>query len=404
MKYYTNIDLNNNELQNAKIHNLTTAPLNPQIGQIYFNTTDNKYYGYNGNNWIDLSYTHPLKHTIDDIQDLSLILDAKADSDHTHPDYENQNAFSSITVGQNILSAFTATDTLEVATDGKIKVETESSGNNKLIFSLNGETVTLEDKNNWNNKETVEGAQQKADSVLQEAKTYADVKIADLVNGAPGQLDTLKELAEAIQGNQAGVSDILQQIGTKANIDYVNSELAKKANIEHIHTGDEVVLTGYNKSNVSSPITEADNLINALGKLEKALDGKQQIGDYALSSHNHDGVYEPVINKNTAFNKNFGTAEDEVARGNHNHEGVYAPVSHSHSEMTRKYSVNIGDGVLTTIPVNHNLNTEDVVISLIETGTKQMVITDVQIVNANTINLIFATPPANNAFRVTIIG
>lgn len=404
MKYYTNIDLNNNELQNAKIHNLATAPLNPQLGQVYFNTTDNKYYGYNGTSWIDLSYTHPLKHTIDDIQDLSLVLDGKADTDHTHPNYENQNAFSSITVGQKRLSALTATDTLEIATDSKITVETESNVNNKLTFSLNGETVSSAEKNNWNNKETTEGAQQKVDAALLVAKTYADTKIANLVNGAPGQLDTLKELADAIQGNQAGVADILQQIGTKANTDYVNRELAKKANVEHTHTGDEVVLTGYSKSSSSSPIVETDNVINALGKLEKALEGKQQTGDYALSNHNHDGVYEPVINKNTAFNKNFGTAETEVARGNHNHDGVYAPIVHSHTEMAKKYSANIGNGVLTTIPINHNLNTEDIVVSLIETGTKQMVITDMQIINANTINLIFATPPANNAFRVTIIG
>lgn len=41
--------------------------------------------------------------------------------------------------------------------------------------------------------------------------------------------------------------------------------------------------------------------------------------DYADINHNHDGVYEPVFSKNTAFNKNFGTGSDEVARGNHTH-------------------------------------------------------------------------------------
>ena len=42
------------------------------------------------------------------------------------------------------------------------------------------------------------------------------------------------------------------------------------------------------------------------------------LGDVRWSaiSHNHAGVYEPVISKNTAFNRNFGTASNTVAQGN----------------------------------------------------------------------------------------
>lgn len=37
---------------------------------------------------------------------------------------------------------------------------------------------------------------------------------------------------------------------------------------------------------------------------------------YSLSSHNHSGTYEPAFTKNTAFNKNFGSASGTVAEGN----------------------------------------------------------------------------------------
>ena len=39
-------------------------------------------------------------------------------------------------------------------------------------------------------------------------------------------------------------------------------------------------------------------------------------GTYAVTGHNHNGVYEPAFSKNNAFNKNFGTAAGTVAQGN----------------------------------------------------------------------------------------
>ena len=49
-----NINLNKNELQNAVIQNLATAPASPLAGQIYFNTTDDKLYFYDGTVWQEL--------------------------------------------------------------------------------------------------------------------------------------------------------------------------------------------------------------------------------------------------------------------------------------------------------------------------------------------------------------
>ena len=52
-KYVAHKDLRQNELQNAVIQNLATAPSNPKVGQEYFNTTDNTLYVWNGTAWID---------------------------------------------------------------------------------------------------------------------------------------------------------------------------------------------------------------------------------------------------------------------------------------------------------------------------------------------------------------
>jgi hypothetical protein len=51
MKYYSALDLAKNELQNAKIQNLGSAPSSPATAQIYFDTTLGMLGIYNGSGW-----------------------------------------------------------------------------------------------------------------------------------------------------------------------------------------------------------------------------------------------------------------------------------------------------------------------------------------------------------------
>jgi hypothetical protein len=53
--FVTGINLNKNELLNARIQNLSTAPSSPVAGQIYFDTTAAVLYFYNGTEWVPAS-------------------------------------------------------------------------------------------------------------------------------------------------------------------------------------------------------------------------------------------------------------------------------------------------------------------------------------------------------------
>src|SRR5690554_4982767 len=55
--FLTSIDLVGNELMNATIHNLATAPASPKIGQIYFNTGSKIPMFWNGTAWTMFGHT-----------------------------------------------------------------------------------------------------------------------------------------------------------------------------------------------------------------------------------------------------------------------------------------------------------------------------------------------------------
>lgn len=69
----------------------------------------------------------------------------------------------------------------------------------------------------WDSKETVEGSQAKATKALDDAKVYSDGLINKLVGSAPETLDTIHEIATALQENQGVVGTLTSQIAGKAD-------------------------------------------------------------------------------------------------------------------------------------------------------------------------------------------
>lgn len=147
------------------------------------------------------------------------------------PTYEEAEEFENISSGEKLSIAF-----------GKIQ---------KAISSL------LEHINNFDNPhkttksqiqlgnvdntsdvdKPVSTAQQKAiDGAYANSNKYTDQKIADLINGAPETMDTLKEVADAIEKNKSVVEALDKSIGTKAN----QNELDTHTGNDTIHiTSDE---------------------------------------------------------------------------------------------------------------------------------------------------------------------
>jgi hypothetical protein len=71
----------------------------------------------------------------------------------------------------------------------------------------------------------------------------------------------------------------------------------------------------------------------------------------------------------------------------------------------RKYSSLVGNGSNTTITVTHNFNTRDVTVEVYEAASPyEKVYPDIKHATADTIDLVFAQAPAEDAYKVVIIG
>ena len=92
-------------------------------------------------------------------------------------------------------------------------------------------------------------------------------------------------------------------------IDYAPSwnEVADKPSVFTPSTHNQAsntinTMTGYVKPHSTSAIDENDSLNIAIGKLEKALEGKQSTGSYAPASHTSDSVVHITANERTKWN------------------------------------------------------------------------------------------------------
>lgn len=107
--------------------------------------------------------------------------------------------------------------------DNEIKrakdAETSHSTNISNPHKVTKSQIGLGNVNNTSDaNKPVSTAQQKAiDTAYANANAYAEQKIADLINGAPETLDTLKEVADAIESSKTVEEALNKAIGTKAN-------------------------------------------------------------------------------------------------------------------------------------------------------------------------------------------
>jgi len=179
--------------------------------------------------------------------------------------------------GVSIKTTGTGVVTLQSATTVNM-AGTLQMGAGKNITDVSGVAVSFGDKIDMSNNNIINvGTALNATDVAN--KSYVDQQVSNLVNGAPGALDTLNELADALGNDAAFSATVTANIATNAaSIVSTNSTVANNAtqiasNVSAIATNATAIGTKANTSYVDSQ--DASQLATTLADATTKADAAQ---------------------------------------------------------------------------------------------------------------------------------
>jgi hypothetical protein len=455
-KFLVSIDLNKNELQNAVIQNLATAPSTPLAGQVYYNTGDNQLYIYNGTRWevagnavqSGTLAARPAAATVD----AGTIYYATDNYLFYYSDgstWQQTNAFGSV-VAQTSYGAASAdgtatnyaradhthgTPALGTATPNAIAGVTGSAGTATTPskedhthaftpaadLSMAGFKLTSVGTPTADTDAANKGY---VDSVAQGLDTKASVVAATTTNGT---LATAYENGAVVDGVTLATGNrilIKNQTDETANGIYVVQATGAPTRSTDMDNGTEFPSayvfveqgtvnadTGWVCTN-NSPVTlGSTNIVWAQfsgAGTYTANNGVVLTGSvFSFAPRSGYGLQTGATGAEIKLATTSGlnlTTDLAVGAG----LGISVltnTVAIDTAVVVRKYGADVGDGAATSYTITHNLGTRDVQVTVYDNSSPYAeVICDVNHATTNTITLLFSVAPTSNQYRVVVQG
>jgi hypothetical protein len=460
MVYLSNLNLSKNQLQNAVIHPLGTAPSSPVEGQLYYNSTTGvkMLYVYNGSAWVPVGDITAISSTESRLivtngttGDVSLSLDIAtvvADggtglvtADLLYDYIVGLDAVYSITAGTGISIGGTSTDPIITNTD---------LGSSQAIFknvAVSGQTTVVADSNN----DTLTLAAGSNVTITTNATT-------DTVTIASTDTNTTYDLTNTSVAGGSSINLVPSSGGTDSiNITGTTSEIEVTHSTGGIQIGlpNDVVIAGNltvigttTTNNVETVSTsngvifegnaaDANELTLLAGTLtaDRTITLPDATGTVALTSNigngtltvtagtlmsgggsftaNQSGNSSVTINhaavtrtnNTSAASPGFGgtfTAIDSVTTSTEGHvTAINTKTVTLPSNSANTYAATIS----ASGAVTHNLGTKDVIVQLYDAVTSETVYADVVRTSTTVVTVTFGNAPANSIrVLVTKIG
>jgi hypothetical protein len=428
-KFLVSVDLNKNELLNARIQNLGSAPSNPVVGQIYYDTSNSTMYYYNGLSspngpWMPMSGSTEV---IQDVIGASIVGGVGLTATYGDPagtttidldntsvtagSYGSTTAIPTFTVDAQ--GRLTAAGTVNVATNLSVAGDTGTDTVDLLTDTLTvagGEGIDVAVTNN-----TI--------TVSAEDATYTNKGVASFSSTdftvTAGAVSLNKDPVITLSGDVTGSATMtnLGDVTISTTIEPNSVALGTDTTGSYVSTiagtAGEITVSGSGSESAAVTIGLPDD-VSITGNLSIGgnLDVQGSINSISTTEVNIVDN-KVVLNTNVTgapsadagLKVNRGTSADvELLWNETADQWTLTNDGTNYHEITRKYKTTLNTSA-TSYTVTHNLGTKDIVVSIYEVAAPYaQVEADVEHTSDSAVTIKFAVAPASGEYRVVVIG
>jgi hypothetical protein len=420
-KFLVSIDLNKNELQNAAIQNLATAPSSPVAGQIYYNTTDNVIYFWNGSAWVTpsasqitsgLLASRPAAGTAGAgkfyyATDNYLLYYSDGST------WQQVSNFGSVT-SQTSYGAASANGTSTNFARADHTHGTPALGTATPIAitgTASAGTATTPSKEDHSHAFTPTQDLSMATFKLTNLGTPtadADAATKAYVDGVAQGLD----VKDSVRAGTTTAGTLASSFANGSVIDGVTLDTGNRILIKNQATASENGIYTVNASGAPTRSTDMNLAAEFAGAFTFIEEGTTLADTGWVCTTNNPVTIgtTPITWSQFSGAGTYLAGDGLTLVGNTFNVGAGSgitvgadTVSIDTAVVVRKYAVSIGDGSATSYTITHNLGTRDVVVSVYEnSGSYAEVLCDINHATTNTITALFTVAPTSNQYRVVV--
>jgi hypothetical protein len=395
--FVTDINLNKNELQNARIQGLASAPTGAVNGQIYYDTSNDTMYYYNGlaspnGPWVAMNASQEV------IQDvIGASVEGGVGLTRT---YVDSTGITTIDLDNTAVTAGSYGSTTKIPTftvDAQGRLTAAGEADVATNLSIAGDTGT-DTVNLLTDTLTVSGGEGIDVAVTNNTITIAgeDATISNKGIASFADADfTVTTGAVTIKNVNLGTQTTGNYIATiagTANEVTVSGSGSETAAVT-IGLPDDVTIT--------NNLTVGGNL-NVTGTINSVNTTQVNIVDNKINL-NTDFTGTPTADAGIRVERGDG-ADVEILWNETNDNWTLTNDGTNYHAITRKFTQTVGNGSLTQIPVTHNLGSRTVVVNVYDSATYDTIECDVVRTSTTVVTLGFTVAPASGAYTVVIVG